>query len=184
MGWLVLLFLISIICLFLGLIKPKIFSRILGNQVSRKTIVLLFGGAIVVLFVVIGSSGPKSRNEINIKPMDQVQVESNSTAPSATTSPIITQKVQDVKIEPLKLKGTGPKATDFFRLDKGLKRFTITHDGTGYFGVVLMDDKGDKVDRLVNDLSPYNGSKALKISQTGNYLLNIEANGNWTVTIE
>jgi len=58
-GLFVFLFLATFVCLIVGLIKPSVFGRfILG--VSRKKIALVFGGALFVLFVLMGITAPKT----------------------------------------------------------------------------------------------------------------------------
>ena len=47
------LLLTSLICLIVGLIKPDIFSRLIKKELTRKNIGLIFGGAFIVLFVLI-----------------------------------------------------------------------------------------------------------------------------------
>lgn len=85
---------------------------------------------------------------------------------------------------PLQLSGSGQQATDFFVLADGLHRFTLTHDGTRHFGVMLLDAQGHLIDLIANDIGPFNGSKAAGVRRSGAYLLNISADGNWTVSIE
>lgn len=56
----ILLLLTSITCLIIGLIKPKIFSRIFKKYATRKKLSLIFGGAIVLFFILIGATAPKT----------------------------------------------------------------------------------------------------------------------------
>lgn len=85
---------------------------------------------------------------------------------------------------PLTLQGTGNQASELFTLDNGLRMFNMDYHGSDNFIVFLMDDQGNRIDLLANQIGSFNGSKAVGISQTGTYLLNIEANGKWKVTIE
>ena len=55
----ILLFFISLIGLVIGLIKPSIISKIIRKELSRKKIGLIFGGAMLVFFVLIGVTAPK-----------------------------------------------------------------------------------------------------------------------------
>ncbi|MBI2448626.1 thermonuclease family protein [Candidatus Microgenomates bacterium] len=57
-----LLFILSLISLVAGLIKPSIFSRILKGSVARKSIGLIFGIASFVFFVGVGLTAPKTTN--------------------------------------------------------------------------------------------------------------------------
>ena len=85
---------------------------------------------------------------------------------------------------PKTLKGKGQHASEVFYLDKGLARFEMTHDGDSNFAIWLLDDEGDKVKLLVNEIGEFDGSKAVSISKGGIYLLDISADGNWRISIE
>lgn len=71
-----------------------------------------------------------------------------------------------------------------FTLTQGLVIFHMTHDGGSNFAVVLLDDKGEWVELLVNEIGRFDGAKAVGIGRTGTYLLDIQADGNWTILIE
>nr|QNO52629.1 hypothetical protein MBLPMMNE_00036 [Methanosarcinales archaeon ANME-1 ERB6] len=102
-----------------------------------------------------------------------------SEAPTATPTPELTPTP-----EPIGLSGTGQEATSKFSLEKGLSIFRMTHDGDSNFAVWLLDDEGDKVDLLVNEIGEFDGSKAVGIKNQGDYILDISADGGWTITIE
>ncbi len=85
---------------------------------------------------------------------------------------------------PLTLQGTGKKASELFTLDYGLKTFEMNYRGADNFIVWLMDDQGNRVDLLANEIGSFDGSKAIGIPQTGTYLLNIESNGKWEISIK
>jgi hypothetical protein len=57
----------------------------------------------------------------------------------------------------------------------------MTHDGDSNFAVWLLDDEGDKVELLVNEIGEFDGSKAVSIRKSGIYLLDISADGNWEI---
>ena len=87
--------------------------------------------------------------------------------------------------DPIYLSGFGQQATQQFDLESGLSVFTLTHSGSSNFIVKLLDSNGNPVDySLVNDIGVFNGSKAIKINQSGKYLLNISADGAWTINIQ
>ena len=86
--------------------------------------------------------------------------------------------------ESITLSGTGQKATSKFSLEQGLSIFRMTHGGDGYFGVWLLDAEGDKIDLLANEIGEFDGSKAVGISESGIYLLDISADGSWEISIE
>jgi len=83
-----------------------------------------------------------------------------------------------------KLEGSGQQASSFISLDKGLTTFKMTHDGASHFSMTLMDSNGQYIELLVNEVGSFDGSKAVGISKSGIYLLNISADGNWSTEIE
>lgn len=92
------------------------------------------------------------------------------------------QKVQEpVAIE---LSGVGQQASKKFALESGLSIFHLTHTGTSNFAVKLLDSDGQAVDLLVNEIGKFDGSKAVGVVNKGEYILDISANGKWTVKIE
>lgn len=71
-----------------------------------------------------------------------------------------------------------------FYLDSGLTKFKLVNTGSGHFGIWLMDSKGNNVDLLVNEIGPFDGSKAIGIRRGGIYYFDISAEGNWEINIE
>jgi len=87
--------------------------------------------------------------------------------------------------------GTGQQVSAQFELFEGASLFTMTHDGSGVFAVQLLDEGGQLVDLLANKIGRFEGSKAVGAkeggllgAQPGTHILNITADGNWTVSIE
>ena len=77
--------------------------------------------------------------------------------------------------------GRGQQASRLFALDEGLAVFAMQHDGQSNFIVELLDDNGNRVGTLTNAVGLFDGSKAVRIPHSGNYLLNIDADGEWKV---
>ena len=50
-----------------------------------------------------------------------------------------------------------------FSLNEGLKTFTMKYDGSENFIVWMVDDQGNKVDLLANEIGSFDGSKAVRI---------------------
>ena len=46
-----------------------------------------------------------------------------------------------------------------------------------------LDAQGDRVDLLVSETGSFDGSKAVGIEESGGHILDISADGNWTVSI-
>lgn len=83
-----------------------------------------------------------------------------------------------------KLEGTGQQSTEYFTLEKGMVNFKLTHQGKSNFAAVLYNKDGDYIDLLVNHIGDFNGSKVVPIKEKKEYIINISADGPWTVTIE
>ena len=153
---------------------------------KKNTVLIVFGLAIFVGGFLTGQEYNKIQLRNKIQELDN-QLNSNITSQSENN--IVEQQKENElkKMEPLKLTGVGQQATELFKLQTGLNRFNLTNSGTGHFSVWLVDDKGNNIELLANDSGqPFAGSKAVQITQTGNYLLNIEADSSsdWSVTVE
>jgi hypothetical protein len=118
--------------------------------------------------------------EIEPSPTIKTQAASTSVVTTSTATPSSTV----TPFTPIILSGKGQKATDLFYLPQGLVRFELTHDGESNFGVWLMDDQGHKKELLVNEIGTFVGSKAVRIDKSGQFLLDIGADGNWKITIK
>jgi hypothetical protein len=79
------------------------------------------------------------------------------------------------------LSGVGKQATQLLTLQEGLYVFRFTHSGTNNFIVHLLDSDGRRVESLVNVIGGFSGSKAVRISKPGQYILDIDADGAWTI---
>lgn len=78
--------------------------------------------------------------------------------------------------------GTGQRATELFPLPQGLSVFELEHRGSsGDFVVQLFDDTGTLVGELARANGPFQGSKAIPVPRTGNYVLDVAATGPWSV---
>ena len=60
----------------------------------------------------------------------------------------------------------------------------MKHDGDSNFIIWLLDETGDPIELLVNEIGGFDGSTAVGIQEAGNYLLDVNADGQWNVTIE
>lgn len=104
--------------------------------------------------------------------------------PIPTTTPIPSTPIPAPTHTPQQFTGSGQQTSPQFQLSSGLVTFHFTHDGQGHFAIWLLDNQGNRIDLLVNTIGPFDGSKALGIQKPGLYLLNIQADGNWTVEIK
>jgi hypothetical protein len=104
----------------------------------------------------------------------------NKPAVTAAPTPIPTAVPE---ASPISLSGTGDQATQKFHLQSGLSIFTMKYDGSDNFIVELKDHNGELVDLLANVIGSYDGSQAEGITSDGDYILNVQASGPWTITI-
>lgn len=84
---------------------------------------------------------------------------------------------------PIDLTGTGDTAVQPLQLSSGLRRFTMTHDGSSNFAVWLIDSAGNKKDLLANEIGAWEGEKAVGITKTGVHYLDVTADGAWTIRV-
>lgn len=86
--------------------------------------------------------------------------------------------------ESVERSGSGQQVTDRFELDGGIAVFSLTHNGGSNFIVELLDTSGNTVELLVNHIGAFDGSVAVAIPAGAEYLLDINADGNWTVAVD
>jgi hypothetical protein len=85
------------------------------------------------------------------------------------------------KAEALKMIGNGDTATNLFEVDSGFIVFDSNYNGGGNFIVQLLDESGNKVELLVNTIGSYKGKSLALIPKGGKYMLNVQAEGAWTI---
>lgn len=81
------------------------------------------------------------------------------------------------------LEGSGVYASPLFHLDAGLAVFELEHRGTGRFTVVLLDERANVIARLAAATGAFTGSTAVWIPRDGRYLLDVDADGAWTIRL-
>ncbi len=80
--------------------------------------------------------------------------------------------------------GYGQQVTQPFSLSPGLARFRLEHNGKRVFSVWLLDAAGNRITLLASHVGPFAGSKAVGIKRAGAYLVNVSADGSWTVHVQ
>ena len=85
--------------------------------------------------------------------------------------------------ENISISGDGQEASQEYFLDKGLSIFSMKHSGSSNFAVWMLDSSGNKVDLRANEVGDFDGAKAVGISQSYDYVLDIDADGPWLVDI-
>lgn len=79
--------------------------------------------------------------------------------------------------------GDRDAAPEPIHLNSGLHRFRMTHAGEGNFIVWLLDGQGNQIDLLANEIGPWDGDAAVGIPRDGAYVLDIVADGPWTIGV-
>ena len=80
-------------------------------------------------------------------------------------------------------KGSGRDATRPFSLAAGLAVFESRHKGEGRFHVRLLDEQGNAVSAVADATGPFGGAKAVQVPRTGLYVLDIAADGEWSIKL-
>jgi len=111
-----------------------------------------------------------------------VTADGNWTFSCEATGPVVQPPPEEPNVI-LEFSGHGNEATQPFRLDSGLIRFSYTHDGQSNFMVDLLDSQGNYVALLSNEIGACEGSSAHGIRAAGDYLLDVMGDGNWTITL-
>jgi hypothetical protein len=83
-----------------------------------------------------------------------------------------------------RLVGNGNRATESFHLDKGLHRFTYEFQGRMNFFIRLLSVSGEDSDLVANEMGSGDGSKAVTVTKSGEYLCNVESDGRWSIIIK
>lgn len=99
----------------------------------------------------------------------RVSTSGNSSAP-------VFEKVYEIT-------GSGHKTSPFFQLHKGLVIVASENTGRGNFIVRMRDVDGKSVGLAANEVGDCQSSCAITIKKTGEYLLAIESDGAWVVTV-
>ncbi|MDD2777974.1 MAG: hypothetical protein PHS47_03995 [Methanocellales archaeon] len=114
--------------------------------------------------------------------------------PALTEIPIPTRtQPQEVsQSEQIKFSGEGAFITSQFQLESGTSIFRIKNGGKSNFTVLLVNAKHVEwcgcyesiTDVPVDTVGPFDGVKTVEILEPGDYILDIEAEGPWSILIE
>jgi len=127
--------------------------------------------AAALIVVGLAGCGSSTTTTPTSSPTQPTTAQSTATTPSTGTPGA-----------PIVLTATGTSATGQFPLKSGLTVFDILYSGSGTFTVELLDAGGGAVTQLVNATGLLNGKQSYGV-RAGKYSLQVNAGGNWTVTI-
>lgn len=170
-------------------------------KTNWSTVVKLVATAgIVVVIIAVGSDNDssssrsepdtqsaKAKNEAVNRPVSTTKPVVVSNSPKAANSESISRTTEPPKAiepKPINLSAKGQQASSKFTLTEGLSVFTMTHKGSSNFAITLLDQNGQHVELLVNVVGSFDGSKAVGIANAGTYLLDVSADGPWSVSIK
>lgn len=124
--------------------------------------------------IVIGTADFPSSTPVPT-PTESVEVEIPS-------EPVVEDTGADA-IDSLTLSGDGSGITELFELKAGLVMFNSTHSGDENFITHLLDSDGETVEYVTNEIGDYSGTSVGSIPEDGMYLLNVDADGDWTIEV-
>ena len=85
---------------------------------------------------------------------------------------------------PLSFTGNGPEATEFFQSPGKNTAFQMNFTGSGNFTVNLLDSTGEVINTVADAPGPYSATVSLPLAAGVSYLIDVEAVGPWTVTLD
>lgn len=155
----VILLLVSVVALFVGLVRPEVFKKII-KEPTRKKIGLYFGGAIILFFILVGATAPKT----DTKQKEQITKEETVPTKTEETKQETTQLPKETPETPATPAVTYSEATSYQKsgktwklmvfsrkpTDEELKKAAIelhSKDKNSYYS--LFDDK-EKIDDFKN----------------------------------
>ena len=102
------------------------------------------------------------------------------------------QGESNLDLSPIKFSGEGTFITPSFQLESGTCVFRMKNDGTSNFTVLLVNAKHvewcgcyEYITAVpVDTIGPFDGAKIVEVLDTGDYILDVEAEGQWSIIIE
>ena len=115
-----LLFLVSFVCLIIGLVKPTVFSRFIKGKITRKKIGLIFGIATVAFFVMFGmTTNTSKQTQLNTnEKVTEQKIESKQLNPEEqvkkdTDDAVTKKQLDEANNVPAEYKSALNKATSY-----------------------------------------------------------------------
>jgi hypothetical protein len=132
-----------------------------------------------------GSISEEERSSSSEATSEEASNSQTPPPPSDVTSQPANAVTSENEPAVINLPGNGPTATDPFDLESGLAIFRMPYEGERNFIVRLLGEPGAQADGvlLANAIGSFTGSQAAK-TEAGQHLLDIQASGPWTITIE
>ena len=149
---------------------------------------------LVIGILLLSACGAPTTAPPTEAPPSPPPTEQPAPTPTPTPTPTLTPTPTPQPVpepEPMEFSGQGDDVSSKFTLESGITIITMTHNGDSNFAIKLLDNTGGLVDLLVNEIGVFDGSVAIGVredniigAKPGTHLLDITADGNWTVLIK
>lgn len=128
-------------------------------------------------------AGTESSTKTGATPAESADSSAGSTE-SAEASPEEEPEVapEPEPAEPQSFSGTGSEVVMLDPLGEDVFYATVTHDGSSNIALWSVDENGQGIDLLVNEIGGYEGEVALNFGEDP-AALRIEADGDWTIDL-
>src|SRR5215208_681246 len=160
-------------------------------QKPQRSVLRTIGGVVVILVLLIvlvelcGGGRENSKGGSSTNSGSDAKEEAEKEEPANKKEKNKQSAAPAEEPAPINLSGNGQMATNPFELESGLAIFTMTHQGQRNFIVGLIDSSGKDVNPVVaNSIGPSDVSKAVNIPKKDDHLLNVNADGPWTIKVE
>jgi hypothetical protein len=158
-------------------------------MISRKTFGLaVMTAALGCMLVAIAAMAMAREDDYSNPSSEQqnTQTIDRTTTPNTnlqTTTQNRQTTAQSTETKSIELQGKGRQASKKFNLQPGLCILEVDNDGDTNFIVRLLDVNGKEIDTLVNQIGPFAGQIGFAIDRSGQCLLDVESNGQWTAKL-
>lgn len=98
-------------------------------------------------------------------------------APAAPSGPTSTPTI-------VQFKGSGDDVVQFRAEQSGMAFAALSYRGSSNFIVRPYSPSGRRMSSIVNDIGDYDGETVLTIEEPGLHTLDIQADGNWAITLQ
>lgn len=167
--------------------------RLAGGLTSALAVLALLGACGVVPDT--SADDPAATSEVAAEAPDAEQVDAESGAPEAAESEAASTEGAEASpeeepevapepepAEPQSFSGTGSEVVMLEPLGEDVFYAAVTHDGSSNIALWSVDENGQDIDLLVNEIGGYEGEVALNFGEDP-AALRIEADGAWTIDL-
>lgn len=132
--------------------------------------------------VVVGTDGVTVLSVETFATMDEAKAYGEKLSAEAEAAEMA-EKEKKFNESKQTVSGSGDTSTDLIELEAGFAVFEGNYSGSRNFIVELLDENGNTVELLVNEIGSYKGKTFAIINSTGKYYLNVTASGSWNFSI-